>query len=196
MDLTGRFPYKFSRGNEYILIAYHVNSSAILGQAIKNKQALTIAKSRKQIHNTINQTSAAPNSWILDNETSHHLQHVMRKNSIPFQLVHPHNHRANLAERAIQTFKNHFKTGQSTVHPSFPIVEWDRLLLKAFITLNLLRPANANPKLSAYSYIYGNYDFNKTPMTPSGSKIVIDQKPSQSASWGLNGNWVFILDKH
>ena len=31
MDLTGRFPYKSSRGNKYILIVYHVASNAILG---------------------------------------------------------------------------------------------------------------------------------------------------------------------
>ena len=40
MDLTGRIPCKSFKGNEYILIAYHVDSNAILGQAIKNKQAL------------------------------------------------------------------------------------------------------------------------------------------------------------
>ena len=32
MDLTGRFPYKSTRGNEYILIAYHYDSNVILEQ--------------------------------------------------------------------------------------------------------------------------------------------------------------------
>ena len=44
----------------------------------------------------------------------------MTKNRISFQLV-PHNHRVNLVEGAIQTFKAHFKTSLSTVHPDFPI---------------------------------------------------------------------------
>ena len=52
----------------------------------------------------------------------------MCKIQITYQMVPPHNHRANLAERAIQTFKNHFKAGLSIVHPEFPIAEWDRLL--------------------------------------------------------------------
>ena len=34
MDLTGRFPYKSSRGNEYILISFHVDSNAILGTPV------------------------------------------------------------------------------------------------------------------------------------------------------------------
>ena len=84
----------------------------------------------------------------------------MRKNSISFQLVPSHNHRANLAERAIQPFKNHFRTGLSTVHPDFRIAEWDRLLPQVFLSLNLLLTANANPNLSAHSYFFGNFDFN------------------------------------
>ena len=30
MDLTGRFTYKSSRGNDYILIAYHIDANAII----------------------------------------------------------------------------------------------------------------------------------------------------------------------
>ena len=30
MDLTGRFPYRSSRGNEYILVRYHYDSNSIL----------------------------------------------------------------------------------------------------------------------------------------------------------------------
>ena len=42
MDLTGRLPYKLSRGNEYILIAYHVDSNATLDKPVKNRQANTL----------------------------------------------------------------------------------------------------------------------------------------------------------
>ena len=44
MDLTGRFPYKSSLGNGYILIAFHKDSDAILGTPVKNKQAHTLNK--------------------------------------------------------------------------------------------------------------------------------------------------------
>ena len=38
-DLTGRFPYRSSRGNEYILVGYHYNSNTILVQPLCNREA-------------------------------------------------------------------------------------------------------------------------------------------------------------
>ena len=109
----------------------------------------------------------------------------MLKYKVQFQLVPPHNHRANLTEQAIQTFKNHFKAGLSSLHPDFSITEKDRLLLQAYLTQNLLRQAIAYPSLSAYAYLFGKFDFNKSPLAPLGSKVVIHNKPSQQSSWGL-----------
>ena len=93
---------------------------------------------------------------------------------------------SNTAERAIQTFKNHFKAGLSSVDPEFPMTEWDRLVEQCFLTLNLLRGARTNPKLSAYAYLFGNFDFNATPMAPTGTKVIFHAKPEQCASWDPN----------
>ena len=117
----------------------------------------------------------------------------MKKHSVNFQLVPPHNHRANLAERAIQTFKTHFEAGLANLHPDFPISEWNRLSPQAFITLNLQRSSHVNPNLSTYSYLFGNFDFNKTPMAPPGSKILFHIKPAQHAFGDLNGILGFYI---
>ena len=74
----------------------------------------------------------------MDNEASAELKQAMLSKSILYQLVLPHIHRTNLAERAIQMFKNHFKAGFASVDPKFPAREWDRLLPRAVLTLNLL----------------------------------------------------------
>ena len=42
-DLTGKFPLKFSHGNNYQLIAYHPNANVILVKPIKNQQAKILA---------------------------------------------------------------------------------------------------------------------------------------------------------
>jgi len=55
-------------------------------------------------------TSVRPKTYVLDNEASEAFKKEIRKN-FKIQLVPPDNHRRNLAERAIQTFKNHFKLG-------------------------------------------------------------------------------------
>ena len=63
----------------------------------------------------------------------------MAKNQTSFQLVPPHTHRANAAERAIQILKAHFTAGLASIDPLFfPVSVWDRLLQQAFIALNLL----------------------------------------------------------
>ena len=85
----------------------------------------------------------------------------MLKDKVQLQLVPQHNHRANLAERAIQTFKNHFKAGLSSLYSGFLITEKDRLLPQVSLILNLLHQATANPNLSAYTYLFGNFDLNK-----------------------------------
>ena len=41
-DLTGRFPMRSSRDNEYIMVAYHYDANLIYGNAIKNRKANTL----------------------------------------------------------------------------------------------------------------------------------------------------------
>ena len=79
MILTGRFPYKSTRGNEYILVAHHVHSNTILGLPTKNRQAVTIKNAWQTINEQLNQVNSNPTLWILDNEMSGTLQHAMKK---------------------------------------------------------------------------------------------------------------------
>ena len=90
----------------------------------------------------------------------------------------PHSHRRNLAERAIQTWKNHFKAGLASTNPHFPLTKWDRLIPQANITLNLLRTSRVNPALSAYAYVFGNFNFMATPLAPPGTKVVVHIEPT------------------
>ena len=83
--------------------------------------------------------------------------------------------------------KGHFKVGLSTVDPNFPIREWDRLINQAEITLNLLRISRANPKLSAYAYLFGQFDYNKTPIIPPGTQVLVHDKADKRSTLALNG---------
>ena len=99
---------------------------------MKNRQAKIITTAWKQIQDELTVSGIAPTTWILDNETSHELQTAMKKHNTTYQFVSLHTHWANIAERAIQTFKSHFKAGLASVNPDFPISEWDRLLQQCF----------------------------------------------------------------
>ena len=120
-----------------------------------------------------------PRHQRLDNEASTAFQADLSAKKIDFQLVPPNIHRRNAAERAIRTFKNHFIAGLSSVHPTFPIQLWCRLLQQAELTLNLLRPSRLNSKLSAYAQLEGAFNFNRTPLVPPGVKTLVYEKPSQ-----------------
>jgi hypothetical protein len=64
---------------------------------------------------------------------------------------------------------------------------WDRLLPQAVITLNMLGTSRINPKLSASTHIDGEYDFNRAPMTPPGTRIIANETPSRRRSWAPHG---------
>ena len=187
VDLTGRFPYRSSRGNEYILVGYNYDGNCILAEPVKNREAASITKAWQKMNKKFEIAGIQPEVYLLDNEISLEFKAALKKENISFQLVPPHCHRANLAERAIQTFKSHFKAGLASVNPDFPLAEWDRLIPQAVITLNLLRSARINPNLSAYAYVFGQFDYNKTPLAPPGTRVVAHDTPGKRATWALNG---------
>ena len=187
VDTTGRFPYRSARHNEYIYCAYNYDANTISTKAIPNRKSDTLHAAWKELHKEFEQAGVAPNNYILDNEFSNDMRAAFEKANISYDLVAPHNHRANAAERAIQTFKNHFISGLSGLDPQFPIKQWDRLLNQATITLNLLRSSRINPKLSAQAFLYGPFDFTSTPLAPPGTRVVAHTKPSQRKSWATRG---------
>jgi hypothetical protein len=95
-------------------------------------------------------------------------------------------HRANIAEKAIQMFKNHFKAILFGVDDSFPMQLWDRLIPQAEMTLNMLQPSNISPKISAYMYAHGNHDFNAHPLAPMGCAVQIYVRPENRKTWDAN----------
>jgi hypothetical protein len=104
-----------------------------------------------------------------------------------YQLVYQHYHTRNTAERAIQTFNEHFVAGLSSVDPDFPIHLWYRLLPQSEMTLNLLRTSRLNPQLSAAAHFNGLVDYNKTAFAPPGCNIIGREKPSQRRTWAPHG---------
>ena len=62
----------------------------------------------------------------------------MNKENEIFPLVPLHIHHCNAAERAIQTFKNHFIAGLVSTHKEFLFHLWCRPLPQAVVAFNLL----------------------------------------------------------
>jgi hypothetical protein len=68
-------------------------------------------------------------------------------------------------------------------YKQFPLHLWDRLISHAIVTLNLLQQSKVNPKLLAYSQFNSPLNFNRTPITPPGSRVIFQKKPRQRKTW-------------
>jgi hypothetical protein len=79
-----------------------------------------------------------PKLNVMDNQATKHIKVFLTKNDCKLQLVKPHNHHVNAAERAIQTFKDAFIAALATTHSDFLLQLWDKLTLQVQTMLNLL----------------------------------------------------------
>ena len=123
------------------MVAYDYDSNTIHAKPTKNRSGQELLKGYTTIHNLLSERGLAPKMHYLDNECPKLLQQFITKKEERFQLVPPQLHRRNLAEQAMQTFKNHFIAGLASVNKNFPIHLWWRLLPHCLLTLNFLRPS-------------------------------------------------------
>jgi hypothetical protein len=88
---------------------------------VKSRSASEWVKSYDTVHQELTVKGFKPKLQTLDNEASAALKKFFTVNDIAYQLVPPHCHQRNAAERAIRTFKEHFVAGLSSVDSAFPL---------------------------------------------------------------------------
>ena len=90
---------------------YDYKSNAILTEALKTIQGPEILKAYAKIIQYLQDRGFHPQVHCLDNEASNVMKTYNQTNHIEYQLVPPHMHRRNAAERAIRTWNNYFIAG-------------------------------------------------------------------------------------
>jgi hypothetical protein len=155
---------------------------------MKSRSASEWVKAYDNIHQELTVKGFKPKLQTLDNEASAALKNFFTTNDVDYQLVPPHCHRRNTAERAIRTFKEHFVAGLSSVDPTFPLHLWDRLLPQAEITLNLLRTSRLHPQLSAAAHFHGLVDYKKTALLRQDAKQLHTRNQESDALGHPTGN--------
>jgi hypothetical protein len=191
--LTGKFPVRSSNRNSYVMLCYIYDCNYVKVVPMKSRFSSEWAKASDRIHQDITVKRFKPKLQTLDNEASTALKNFFTVNDIAYQLLPPHCHRRNAAERAIRTFNEHFVAGLSSVDPSFPMHLWDRLSTQAEITLNLLRISRLLPQLSAAAQYHGLVDYNKTAFALPGCKIIAHKKPGKRRTWAPRGQHGYSL---
>ncbi len=128
--------------------------------------------------------------WSIRLQDTPHNSSPKRNN---LQVVEPHNHRVNGAERAIQTFKDAFVIVLATTDCEFPLQLWDKLAPQPQNTLNLLRASQVNLGISAYEVLNCPYNWDWFPRSPPGCKAVIYEAPAVRRSWAFQGTDAWYL---
>ena len=60
---------------------------------------------------------------------------------------------------------------------------WDKLLPQCLITFNLIRGSHINNKLLAHAQVHGAFDFNRTPLAPPVTQVLVHEKPLVKGTW-------------
>jgi hypothetical protein len=118
-DLTGKFPVRSRKGNSYVVVYYVYDYNYVKVVPMKSRSASEWVNAYDHIHQELTAKGFKPKLQTLDSEASAALKHFFTTNNVEYQLVPPHCHRRNAAERAIRTFKEHFVAGLSSVDPTF-----------------------------------------------------------------------------
>jgi hypothetical protein len=134
---------------------YDFDSNTINAVAIENRKRESLIKGYNKMYEDLQIAGINPVLYRLDNQTSKDIVKEIENKGLIYQVASPGDHRLNHAERAIQTFKNHFIAILYGTDSDFPAKQWDRLIKQAVMALNMCRPSRINPKLSAYQQVYG-----------------------------------------
>ena len=90
------------------MVPYSYDSNIILATGIKGRTSEKLVDGYNTLYERLIKAGVKPIIQRLDNEASKALIHAIEKKNLKYQLASPHDHRLNPAERAIQSFKNHF----------------------------------------------------------------------------------------
>jgi hypothetical protein len=100
---TCRFLLTSSRSSKCIMVVYNYDFNAILTQPLTSQTKREILQAHSKLHNYLTACGLKAVLQRLDNKAPGHLQFYMCAKYVTFQLVVPHNHQRNAAEKAIGT---------------------------------------------------------------------------------------------
>ena len=124
---------------------YHYETNAILITPIAGLDSELILEAYKKNFEYLVSKGFKPKVNIMVNQATKAIKAYLTPQQVILQLVEPHNHQVNAAERAIQTFKNRFIGALRTTDRKFPIQLWDKLAPQVQDRINLLRRSCISP---------------------------------------------------
>jgi hypothetical protein len=189
-DATGRLPVASYLGHTAIWVAYHPHSGYIRAIPIKSKS--DISRTLEYMFSEQVKLGHRIDTVFIDNEVDNDARAFFAQQRVKLNQVAPYCHRANPAERAIGTFKDHFVAMLSGRDPTCPLAYWNEAVTMAEVTLNLMRPG-PNGK-SAYEAYWGRpYDLSANPMVPWGTRCEAYVPKALRTTYGYRSQPAFYV---
>ena len=192
-DQTGAFPVQSHKGNRYVMILCEIDNGIIISEPMRRRTSGEMVRAYQSLMKRLQSAGIKPKKHVLDNEISSEFKEVIKQNGIQYELVPKGQHRRNIAERGIQTWKSHTIGVLSGLPPTFPLSLWDELLPQIDMQVNLLRFSNVAPKVCAWTVLNGPHDFNRHPLAPLGVAIQMLEHTDKRKSWGVKSKPGFYI---
>ena len=182
LDYTGPLPNACSAGTRYFQISCwggYINLQPLVSLRAEH----TSVALRKTVE-FFRTHGVEIDTVRMDNQQSPALLQVATELGLQWNLVPPHVKNPNRAERAIGTAKNHLIATRAGFHPDCPTIILDRCLFQIELTLNIVKPFEYDPCVSAYEGIYGaTFNFVMHPIAPVGTKVLTWDAPDHRGTW-------------
>ena len=155
-------------------MCYTYDTNGIIVRPMKNRSVSEHIRVYQEIFNHLEKRGLCPAVHKMDNECPQALKEIIvDKHKNKLELVPPHDHRTNPAEKCIDTFKCHFISGLSDMDPNFSLHLWCCILLQCQDTLNMLRTSRLHPHMSSFTHMNVPFDYNIMPMAPPGIRALV-----------------------
>ena len=192
-DKTGTFHVQSRKGNKYIMILREIDNNIILNKAMHNRTADGMVRAYQILMKRLKAAGIHPKKHVLDNEASAQFKQEIKEHGLDYELVPKGQHRRNIAEKAIQTWKAHTIGVHSGLSAKCPLSLWDKFLPQIDMQVNLLRFSNVAPNVCAWTVLHGAYNFNHHPLAPLGIEMQMLEHPDKRKTWGVKNKPVIYL---
>ncbi len=159
------------------MILHNVESNSLWAEVLKNNTEGELILAQQRALDHMKRCGIVPKHQTLNNQASMAYKTAIETSKMTYQLIRLDDHQQNMAEKAIQTFKNHFVSILSRCAPTMPMHLWCQLLPQVKLQLLLLQQSRVNPNMSAYAHLYGQHNYNKHLFVPIGMKALVHDKP-------------------
>ena len=123
-DQTGAFLQTSSHRNKYQMFMHKIDSNTTCAKPlpVSTKDSMITARARGLAR--MRAAGLNPKHQILDNKASKKYKDAITLSGMTFQFVPPDDYRQNIAEKAIQFWKDHFVSVLSGTAHTFPLRLW------------------------------------------------------------------------